>query len=133
MAVSLTLLLLSLDAALVRVLAAPESLAAHWSRPATPAEHVGWVVFALSAGVGEELVYRGYLQQQLMVLSNSRALGVALQAFLFGIAHGEQGGAAVARFALYGALLGCLALLRGSVIPGVLAHVALDTYAGFAQ
>ncbi|MDF3064473.1 MAG: Abortive infection protein [Polyangiaceae bacterium] len=125
-------LVLVLDASLSRALAAPESLAGHSLLPVTLVERAAWCLFALCAGVGEELVYRGYLQRQITSSCGSRALGILLQALLFGIAHGEHGGAAVARFALYGALFGALAWGRGSLLPGMLAHVALDVYAGLA-
>ncbi|RYZ07655.1 MAG: CPBP family intramembrane metalloprotease [Myxococcales bacterium] len=129
---SLALLVLVLDAVFVRALLPPESVAGHYLLPKTLTERAAWFPFAVAAGVGEELVYRGYLQAQLSVLAGSRALGVVLQALLFGIAHGEHGGAVVARFALYGLLFGALALRRRSLIPGALAHVALDVYAGLA-
>lgn len=133
LAVGVASLVLLLDAALTRLLTAPESIAAHALIPATPAQRLAWLLFAVAAGVGEELVYRGYLQQQLTGSLQSPAAGVVLQALLFGVAHGEQGGAVVARFALYGALFGVLTLLRRSLAPAIVAHVALDVYAGFAR
>jgi membrane protease YdiL (CAAX protease family) len=83
-------------------------------------------------GWTEELVYRGYLRQQLTALSGSVVLGVLLQAFLFGVAHGEQGPWAVARFAAYGAAFGGVAARERTIVPCVLCHVVLDLYAGFA-
>jgi uncharacterized protein len=128
-----SVVVLAADAALVRALGAPESVAAHAFLPQTLEDRLLWSLVALAAGVGEELVYRGYLQRQLTVSCRSRAAGVVLQSLLFGVAHGEQGGAVVARFALYGAALGVLALVRRSLLPGILAHVALDVYAGLSS
>lgn len=129
LAAGLSFFVIALDAALTRILAAPESVMGHALLPVTLADHAAWCLFAVAAGVGEELVYRGYLQRQLAALSQRPGLGLALQALLFGIAHGEHGGAVVARFALYGALFGCLAVVRRSLLPGILAHVAIDLYA----
>lgn len=132
LAIGLALVVVGLDAALVSAWRAPESVASHALLPRTTAERWLWPLLATSIGVSEELVYRGYLQQQLSRLSASHALGVLLQALLFGIAHAEQGGAVVARFALYGVLFGCTSLARGSLLPSIVAHVGLDAYAGLA-
>jgi membrane protease YdiL (CAAX protease family) len=110
----------------------PESVAAHALVPRTPGERIAWVFVAALVGFSEELVYRGYLQRQLAALSGWLPFGVVAQALLFGIAHGEQGGWAVARFAGYALGLGWLAAVRKSLLPCVLGHVAVDLLAGLA-
>jgi uncharacterized protein len=110
----------------------PESVAAHALLPRTAGEKIAWVFVAALVGLSEELVYRGYLQRQLAALSGWLPFGVVAQALLFGIAHGEQGGWAVARFAGYALGLGWLAAARKSLLPCVLAHVAVDLLAGLA-
>jgi membrane protease YdiL (CAAX protease family) len=110
----------------------PESVAAHALLPRTTGEKVAWVFVAALVGFSEELVYRGYLQRQLAALSGWLPFGVVAQALLFGIAHGEQGGWAVARFAGYALGLGWLAAARKSLLPCVLGHVAVDVLAGLA-
>ena len=90
--------------------------------PHTVAERLVWGAVAASVAFCEELVYRGYLQTQLSAYGRSLALGVAVQAILFGVAHGEQGWAAAVRMALYGLVLGVLAAGRKSLIPGMIAH-----------
>jgi membrane protease YdiL (CAAX protease family) len=99
--------------------------------PSTVAERLTWALVALSVGFCEEVVYRGYLRTQLAAFTRSRALGLLLQAALFGIAHLEQGKAAAARAALYGLLLGILAEVRRSLWPGILCHAGLDLASGF--
>lgn len=101
--------------------------------PSTPVERVVWCAVAVSAGVSEELVYRGYLARELARFSGSRAFGVLGQALLFALAHGEQGGGAMLRYFVYALGLGVLAVARGSLVPGMLAHVAVDLIAGLAQ
>jgi len=101
--------------------------------PVTGLERAEWAVVAVTVGVSEELVFRGYLQTQLGALTGRAALGVVLQAALFGIAHAEQGGEAVARVALYGAGLGVLARLRRSLLPGMICHVATDLVSGLVR
>jgi membrane protease YdiL (CAAX protease family) len=105
-------------------------VAGHALVPASHLARVSWLALAPIIGLSEELVYRGYLQRQLTALSGRLWFGVTLQALLFGIAHGEQGGSAVARFAVYGLALGWVAAARRTILPCVLCHVALDLAAG---
>jgi membrane protease YdiL (CAAX protease family) len=91
-----------------------------------------WVLLSLSAGVVEEITFRGYLQRQFGALLGSPWLGVAAQAILFGITHGYQGGALVLKIAMLGLLFGAAALLRRSLVPGILAHAATDVIGGLA-
>jgi membrane protease YdiL (CAAX protease family) len=125
-------LVLGTEGALQLGFGMPESLFAHALLPALPSEKLGWVLLAVVIGGSEELVYRGYLRQQLQALSGSRWLAGLLQALLFGIAHGAQGQWAVARFAVYGAAFGYVAQRQRSIVPCVLGHVGLDLYAGLA-
>ena len=98
--------------------------------PHTAAQRAAWVFIAVSAGFCEEVVYRGYLQTQLTALTGRLSLGILLQSVLFGIAHLEQGGVAGARFALYGCAFGGLAWWRGTLYPGIIAHIAIDLASG---
>jgi membrane protease YdiL (CAAX protease family) len=101
--------------------------------PSTPVERVVWCAVAVSVGVAEEVVYRGYLASELARWTSSRAGGVLGQALLFALAHGEQGPSAMLRFFVYAVGLGALALARGSLVPGMLAHVGIDLVAGLSH
>lgn len=98
--------------------------------PHTTLERLVWMGVALSAGFCEEVVYRGYLQRQLGAFTGAVVVGVVLQAVLFGVAHAEQGTATLVRFAVYGLAFGIVALRRESLIPGIVAHVAIDLVGG---
>lgn len=100
--------------------------------PRTILQLATWLVVAVVVGTCEELVHRGYLQPHLGALVRSEPLGCVLSAALFGLAHLEQGLSAAVRIGVYGALLGAVTLHRKSVIPGVIAHVAIDVAAGVA-
>jgi membrane protease YdiL (CAAX protease family) len=91
-----------------------------------------WVLLALSAGFVEELVFRGYMQRQFAALLRSPWLGVAAQAVLFGVTHGYQGALPVLRITLFGLMFGLAALGRRSLIPGMVAHAAVDVIGGLA-
>lgn len=111
--------------------AAPSAVTA--MLPHTTPERLTWVVFAVSAGFCEEVVFRGYLQTQLTAWCRSAAVAIALQAALFGVAHGEQGLVAVARVGAYGLLFGALARWRRSLVPGIVAHVWTDLASGLLR
>ena len=57
-------------------------------------------------------------------------MAVLAQAVLFGLAHGYQGIKNVVVITVLGLLYGLLALGRGNLRPGMLAHVWSDVYGG---
>jgi membrane protease YdiL (CAAX protease family) len=119
-----------LDAALARWLGPAAAAVVQPFLPRGAVEILLWVVLSISAGICEELVFRGYFQRQLAALAHGRWLALPLQAVLFGIGHGYQGPRACAKIALYGALLGALALWRRSLRPGMIVHAATDILGG---
>lgn len=97
--------------------------------PRTPRERrlFGWL--SLSAGVGEEVAYRGY---GLTLLAT--VIGPWPAAFVtsgvFGVMHAYQGVLGVLRTGLLGLWLAAIFLLSGSLWPAVVAHTLLDLIAG---
>ena len=89
-----------------------------------------WVGVSISAGFCEELVFRGYFQRQFKAFTHSLWIALFLQAVLFGIAHGYQGIEACVKIACFGALYGLLAIWRGSLRPGMMAHAGGDVLSG---
>jgi membrane protease YdiL (CAAX protease family) len=94
------------------------------------AEAVLWVLLSISAGISEEIVFRGYLQRQLTAFTGRTSLALFLQVAAFGIAHGYQGVQACLSIAVYGALFTLLARWRKSLRPGMIAHAWTDIAAG---
>src|SRR5262249_22591178 len=90
--------------------------------PRGPAEVAGWIALAGSAGTCEGIVFPGYLHTQLTALSRSVKSGIALQAAVFAVGHVYEGFDSVVRIALYGGLLGVVAVWRRSLRPGIIAH-----------
>jgi CAAX protease family protein len=89
-----------------------------------------WIGVSISAGICEELVFRGYFQRQFEVFTRSKWIALFLQATLFGISHGYQGVEACVKIAVFGALFGSLAVWRGSLRPGMIAHSGSDILSG---
>jgi len=98
--------------------------------PQRAGEILLWVGVSISAGICEEVVFRGYFQKQFEVFTRSKWIALCLQAALFGISHGYQGVEACVKIAIFGALYGLLALWRGSLRPGMIAHSGSDILSG---
>lgn len=91
-----------------------------------------WIALSASAGFVEEFVFRGYLQRQFGAWLGGALPGIAAQAILFGVTHGYQGAASVARIAILGLAFGIAARARHSLVPGMTAHAAMDIAGGLA-
>jgi membrane protease YdiL (CAAX protease family) len=89
-----------------------------------------WIAVSVSAGICEELAFRGYFQRQFATLAHSRWIALFIQAALFGISHGYQGIEACAKIAVFGLLFGLLALWCRSLRPGMVAHAWGDIASG---
>jgi membrane protease YdiL (CAAX protease family) len=100
--------------------------------PVTGLEMVLFLVLSISAGICEELVFRGYLQQQFARMTHRVWLGVALSALVFGGAHGYEGIAGIVLIAAYGAMFGVLARMRRGLRTGMIAHAWHDSISGVA-
>jgi len=100
--------------------------------PANGLEIAAWGLLCLIVGFSEELVFRGYLQQQGISLLRSVMLGVLFSALIFGGAHGYQGVRGVCLITLYGGLFSVITLLRRNLFPGMLAHGWHDFATGLA-
>ena len=98
--------------------------------PKTGIEIAAWVLVSLTAGVAEELVFRGYFQRQFEALTQRPLAALAMQAALFGVSHGYQGISACVKITVIGAMFGALALWRRSLRPGMLAHAWTDIASG---
>jgi membrane protease YdiL (CAAX protease family) len=90
-----------------------------------------WILTSASAGFCEELVFRGYLQRQLLALSGSTVLAVLGQGLVFGLMHAYQGWVPALRIMIIGVLLGAFAAWRRTLRVGMVAHAWQDVWAGW--
>jgi hypothetical protein len=97
--------------------------------PKTAFEAIVWLGVAATAGFCEELIFRGYLTQQLSGWTNSQILAILIQGVAFGLAHGYQSRSMIA-IMVYGWLIGLLAFWRKSLRPGMFSHALQDGLAG---
>jgi len=95
--------------------------------PVTARERLLWLAVAVSAGICEEIVFRGWLLHLLHdpIGLTGTAL-IAIAAIGFGLAHAYQGVAGIVMAALGGVLFGVLFAVTGSLLVPMLLHVAVD-------
>jgi membrane protease YdiL (CAAX protease family) len=99
--------------------------------PANGKEIACWLLLCMLVGVAEELVFRGYLQQQFTAWTRGAAAGgVVFSAVMFGAAHGYEGARAMFLLTVFGALFSLLALFRRNLRAGIFAHSWHDAIAG---
>ena len=98
--------------------------------PRTQSEHRGAILVALTAGICEELMFRGFVIWYFLVLWPGTRIGlifaVVASSILFGIGHIYLGVRAVRSTAIGGLLFAAIALAAGSLLPPMLLHAALD-------
>lgn len=99
--------------------------------PVSARERRWWLLVSLSAGVCEEVLYRGFLMHYLSgSLAGSPALGSArallISSTVFGLSHTYQGITGVFRTGLSGLLLGLATLLTGNLLVPIMLHILFD-------
>jgi uncharacterized protein len=92
-----------------------------------------WILLSVSAGLGEELVFRGYLQQQARAATRSVAAAVVLQGALFGLVHAYQGWKQVIIIVPLGILYGALVIWRRNLRASMIAHAWSDIFEGWLR
>jgi uncharacterized protein len=90
-----------------------------------------WIALALTAGICEETIFRGYFQRQFIAWLQNRVAGVLLSAVLFGAGHIYQGARSAMVIAVFGVIFGILAEWRRNIRPGMILHACQDGFAGF--
>lgn len=103
--------------------------------PVSPRERRLWPLVSLSAGVTEELLYRGLFVLHLHALVPSLRPGLlaVLAAVAFGLAHRYQGPFGVVSSGVLGLAFGIVAIVVGNVLVVVALHTLWDVVAGFVK
>lgn len=101
--------------------------------PRSVLEVLVWTATCITAGICEEMAFRGYLQRQLHALTGNMAWAIVLQALVFGIAHGYQGWRNVVVISVLGVLFGVLAAWRKNLRANMVAHAWTDFWEGWLK
>jgi membrane protease YdiL (CAAX protease family) len=101
--------------------------------PQSLSEILLWVAVSVTAGICEELAFRGFLQQQFHALSGNIVVAVLAQGLVFGLFHSYQGWRNVVVISVLGALYGALAAWRRNVRANIVAHAWGDVWEGWLK
>jgi membrane protease YdiL (CAAX protease family) len=100
--------------------------------PHTVPEFIVWFGVSLTAGICEELIFRGYLLQQLIALSGRPIVSVVIAALLFGSVHLYEGLAAVLPLTALALIYGsAVRSFKGDLRAVIVAHTLQDFVVAF--
>lgn len=101
-----------------------------WLMPTSVKESRYFILgVSISAGVCEELLFRGYLMQLLADFMPTYGV-VLISSMLFGLGHIYQGPIHILKSALMGVVMALIYLATDSIIVPIILHTLLDMYAG---
>ena len=88
-----------------------------------------WPGLSITAGVCEEILYRGFLIAVFASLFNTW-IALGLSTIIFGLGHLYQGPSGVLKTGFVGLIMGALYLLTGSLWAPILIHIVVDLNSG---
>lgn len=97
--------------------------------PRTPAEMRTFVTLAFTAGICEELLYRGFMTFYVSRFTNL-LVAALIVSVIFGIGHVYQGRRGVLLTAFAGAFFAAVYMISGSLFIAMLLHVLMDLHSG---
>jgi len=100
--------------------------------PTARQELVPYLTLAITAGVCEEFLYRGFAIAALSQTGMATWLVVILTSLLFGLAHAYQGAGGVISTTALGLLFGVARIWMGTLVPVMAFHAVVDIVAGIA-
>jgi uncharacterized protein len=100
--------------------------------PQSTTELIPFFALAVTAGLCEEFLYRGFAMAVLTRSGLPTFAVVILSSILFGMAHLYQGRSGFVSTTLLGILLGVSRAALGSLVPVVAWHMGVDVVAGVA-
>lgn len=92
-----------------------------------------WIATSITAGICEEIAFRGYLQRQFHALTGSVVVAVLGQGVVFGLFHFYQSWKAVVVICVLGVLFGALAAWRRNLRANILVHAWSDVWEGWLK
>lgn len=116
--------------ALTRYFRVAESPALVHLLPRSWKDRLVFVFVAITAGVTEEIVFRGFLITALSLVLPNLWLAALVSATVFGLLHAYQGWLGIGRTALLGLVLAVPFIWTSSIMPGIAAHTIIDLVGG---
>lgn len=97
--------------------------------PHTPDERRGFDLLSVTAGICEEIIYRGVLLAVLIPVAGTWP-AVAVCSIIFGLGHLYQGATGIVKTSLVGVVMALLVVFSGSLLPAMILHVVVDITSG---
>jgi len=100
--------------------------------PQSTTETIFFTLLALTAGICEEFIFRGFVVAALFGAGLSNWAAVIVSSLMFGLAHLYQGRGGSVGTGILGVLFASVRIAYGSIFPVVIWHGVLDVVAGIA-
>lgn len=100
--------------------------------PQSTMELIPFFALAITAGLCEEFLYRGFAMAVLTRLGLPTGIVIMLSSLIFGLAHLYQGRSGFVSTTVLGVLFGISRVAIGSLLPVVAWHIGVDLVAGIA-
>ncbi len=100
--------------------------------PQSTVELLPYLALAITAGLCEEFLYRGFAMAALTHVGLGAWLVILVSSLLFGLAHTYQGRGGIVMTFVVGLALGVSRLAYNSLVPAIFWHSAVDVVAGVA-
>jgi CAAX protease family protein len=100
--------------------------------PQSMVELLPYLALAVTAGLCEEFLYRGFAMAVLVHVGLRAWAAVLISSVLFGLAHSYQGRGGVVMTLLIGTILGTSRIAYDCLVPAIFWHSAVDVVAGTA-
>lgn len=110
---------------------APKFSAIEFIIPRSAREYRWFQALSWTAGICEELLYRGFLTWVVAAYLGTAA-AVLIVSAAFGLGHAYQGRAGIVKTGMVGLIMGCIVLLSGWLIPAMIIHGMIDSASGIA-
>jgi membrane protease YdiL (CAAX protease family) len=91
-----------------------------------------YLALAITAGLCEEFLYRGFAMAALSQAGLNTWQVVLVSSILFGLAHSYQGRGGILMTFVAGLVLGASRLAYNSLVPAIFWHTGVDIIAGVA-
>jgi membrane protease YdiL (CAAX protease family) len=98
--------------------------------PQGPLEISLWLGVSITAGVVEEIVFRGYLTNQLAARFHNVPAAIVAQGLWFGGMHAYEGLQSVVSICAIGITFGIVAMWRKQLRTNIVGHSLVDIVAG---
>ena len=98
--------------------------------PNNVTEFISFILIAFTAGICEELLYRGWLQNLLAYGTGSVWIGLILGAVIFGFGHAYQGKMGMVQTGIIGLIFGVVFIFTKSLMASQILHIIVDAVNG---